>query len=58
MRQPGEVSKSELEIDSRNPRTLSSSDDKAAFLPALHLGGSLCRSCSAQCRRDGAKVGS
>lgn len=41
MRQPGGVSESELVIDSRSPNASSSSDHKAAFLPALHLGGSL-----------------
>lgn len=40
MRQPGKESESELEIDSRNPRILSSSDHKIAFLCALHLGNS------------------
>lgn len=53
MRQPGEMSESELEIDSS-----SFSDHKAAFLPALHIGGSLCRSCSAQHGGGGAEVGS
>lgn len=58
MRQPGKESESELEIDSRNPSILSSSDHRTAFLPALHLGRSLCSSCSAQCGDDGVRVGS
>lgn len=33
MKQPGRMSESELETDSRNPST--SSDHKAAFLPSI-----------------------
>lgn len=58
MRQPGGVSESELERGSRSAKASSSSDRKAAFLPALHLAGSLCRSCSAERGGGGAKVGS
>lgn len=58
MRQPGRVSESELEIESRSPNASSSSNHKAAFLSALHLGGSLCRSCSAKRGGGRAKVGS
>lgn len=58
MRQPGKESESELETDSRNPSIFSSSDHKTAFLPPLHLGRSLCSSCSAQHGGDGIKVGS